>query len=405
MSTRSKAVAHYINMLICRIWNDEKHCNILEFVMRILISVCYGTLLAESKPSYKPAVLNWCWKVYHVYFSFNPVPSLISRILQAFWFCETDSLVKVKKALKYSKLYMKQKANNNLSPLSQAFENWMAKDDIGWSTEWVHIQALHTLQYDIFIHTNTHWPPEYWTYCADLFEGYINNSRFIGDYGFFESTFILYALQAVIIHDRNYLEKKQQNQAYVERIGSLCRLYYKHYKSMDSSVSSTSSKEVIQIACLTLIYYYLDRSQEDKATKWMQRLYETEIKMFGSTHSKLHLLNYTLPTLKQNNYEYLKEFRESRKILKYKDNAYPEFLAVMEKHIKNKTSFVVMRNIIIMKHCNYTKCNRMDLKSYKICNRCKSVFYCCRNHQKKDWKYYHREHCVPRKKRFYEINE
>ena len=41
---------------------------------------------------------------------------------------------------------------------------------------------------------------------------------------------------------------------------------------------------------------------------------------------------------------------------------------------------------------------------YKICERCKSVFYCNRLHQKLDWnKGDHKKYCVERDKRDYEI--
>ena len=59
----------------------------------------------------------------------------------------------------------------------------------------------------------------------------------------------------------------------------------------------------------------------------------------------------------------------------------------------------------VMKQCNYIKCNKSNrkmksqknnndiCKKLKLCSKCKSAFYCTRNHQKKDWKYSHKYVC------------
>ena len=59
------------------------------------------------------------------------------------------------------------------------------------------------------------------------------------------------------------------------------------------------------------------------------------------------------------------------------------------------------KNLIAMKQCNYIKCNKKDLESYKVCKQCKSAFYCCRKHQKLGWNAVHREYCVKNEKRVY----
>ena len=70
----------------------------------------------------------------------------------------------------------------------------------------------------------------------------------------------------------------------------------------------------------------------------------------------------------------------------------------------NKTVFNIMNNMIKERQCNYDKCRRQDLKRFKICKRCKSVFYCNRKHQKLDWKNgKHREYCSKRHERCYGI--
>ena len=74
-------------------------------------------------------------------------------------------------------------------------------------------------------------------------------------------------------------------------------------------------------------------------------------------------------------------------------------MKTIKKCLKNRQYFNMLKNIAMLKQCNYIKCNRKDLDKYKVCKRCKSAFYCCRNHQKKDWNTSHRVHCVQRKRR------
>ena len=76
----------------------------------------------------------------------------------------------------------------------------------------------------------------------------------------------------------------------------------------------------------------------------------------------------------------------------------------IKKCLMNNKKYNVMLNILKIRQCNYDQCDRRDWKRYRICKRCKSVFYCCRLHQKLDWnKGDHKLYCVEREKRDYKI--
>eukprot|EP01084_Bolivina_argentea_P035040 64977_1 len=77
------------------------------------------------------------------------------------------------------------------------------------------------------------------------------------------------------------------------------------------------------------------------------------------------------------------------------------FLNRVKKYINDSKYYNIINNVIRLKQCNYIECNRKDLKSFSVCKFCKSAYYCCRQHQKKDWNTNHRKYCVRNEKRVY----
>ena len=72
----------------------------------------------------------------------------------------------------------------------------------------------------------------------------------------------------------------------------------------------------------------------------------------------------------------------------------------LTKYVSDTKTYVLMKNLILVKECNYVECRAKDVKVFCLCRRCKSAFYCCRNHQKKDWKK-HKSVCRESENRLY----
>eukprot|EP01084_Bolivina_argentea_P042549 78452_1 len=69
---------------------------------------------------------------------------------------------------------------------------------------------------------------------------------------------------------------------------------------------------------------------------------------------------------------------------------------------KSRFNIAKKSRINIVKKCGWNKCNKesntqsLEIKSHKmyICKGCKLIYYCCRKHQKKDWKMIHSQQCL-----------
>merc|ERR1712008_43198 len=62
------------------------------------------------------------------------------------------------------------------------------------------------------------------------------------------------------------------------------------------------------------------------------------------------------------------------------------------RYFKEDKFYRVLKNIAAMKECNYPNCRAKNIK-LEICSKCKSVYYCSKEHQKLDWKMRHRLEC------------
>ena len=79
-------------------------------------------------------------------------------------------------------------------------------------------------------------------------------------------------------------------------------------------------------------------------------------------------------------------------------NIYGPQLSSCIYYFKEDKYYRVLKNIVSMKECNYSQCRAKNIK-LEICSKCKSVYYCCKKHQKLDWKIKHRFECKQYEKR------
>ena len=70
-----------------------------------------------------------------------------------------------------------------------------------------------------------------------------------------------------------------------------------------------------------------------------------------------------------------------------------KYLQPLSSLLKNENNLQIIENIIMLKECNWYKCQNKH-KTLKRCKQCKSVYYCCKLCQKKDWISNHRNTCT-----------
>ena len=70
--------------------------------------------------------------------------------------------------------------------------------------------------------------------------------------------------------------------------------------------------------------------------------------------------------------------------------------------LQNEKYVTILNNIAMFKECNYSECNKKDIR-LKRCKNCVSVYYCSRLCQKKDW-LNHKRVCKKLNSRDYSIN-
>ena len=69
----------------------------------------------------------------------------------------------------------------------------------------------------------------------------------------------------------------------------------------------------------------------------------------------------------------------------------------INKFLKKGSKYIPFKKHQSIKICRNAKCDKNNIDnqglSFKICSKCKTVYYCGRECQKYDWNKFHRLHC------------
>eukprot|EP01084_Bolivina_argentea_P230395 388636_1 len=121
---------------------------------------------------------------------------------------------------------------------------------------------------------------------------------------------------------------------------------------------------VAMIRCFTNKLYYNDKNDN------ILKLYKSEL------HSVFFTKSYNSK---------IKHLTIAYKVLAWCDDSVNIFMNIMISAYKERR----------ISHCAWVLCNNSDEEyTLYVCKRCKLILYCCRNHQKKHWKYIHSQQCL-----------
>lgn len=143
-----------------------------------------------------------------------------------------------------------------------------------------------------------------------------------------------------------------------------------------------------------IIYFYLIVGKWDKVRYYSKSIINTS--HYGMPNMMEDIIQYhqSLKTRKKRLFDIKIKFNKIRS--KLNQNGYNKCMEILND--SNKIEFI--KNMIQIKQCNYSKCMKKNVK-LKKCKQCVSVYYCCKNCQKYDWKLSHKFDCQQVDKRDY----
>eukprot|EP01084_Bolivina_argentea_P280139 479017_1 len=429
-----------INWFIIDIFKTKEFFDVSTFIVKVLYClqelryVHHGKYLNIHQIKRQKQIMLWCRHVYHKYFKASDIPDLYSII------CDRLNKDHVGTALKYSKIYLKQRNANKLSDLSQLCNKWRSTNESIFSFEEMHLICLRSLESHYFTAirchpNNQHTINNYTKYFVELMDYFIKNQQLCSNKAPEIIIPSLFDALYVILNIGRYGIRFGSN-LFLQNIKILCQ---KYYKSIISQYDDWHKYD----ACLVLGCYYFWHTRahnRNKAMKYMyegltcalnsknrpntihafiQDLYDMEWEIGNFEHCaqiiQLKCKIFPKTIVDPQKIKQLKQLKLEKeqnsikhcanKLQKYARYQYEQLKYNIEQYISNERFNNMIRNLFELKHCNYIGCNTKDLRSFKLCKRCKSVFYCNRKHQKLDWNKNHRLHCVENDDRNYYMHK
>eukprot|EP01084_Bolivina_argentea_P303488 523972_1 len=442
-----------LNLLIINVFNSGKFIDTSTFLLRVLFRVQKFYLLWSNKNSVPMEkedfqlqankIMIWCNHVYCIYFQVYSIPRFYSRMIRFAVDASDHPKELFKKVLKNSQLYLEQKHQNKLNYLSQMLDEWMSSDNVFGSAEAVHlvylVQFIDRFCNCRYNHNLSELSEryEYLMKAIKFLKKNINHKQFCrltevtGPYRLLEQV-----LETVIYNDRTAALVNDV------RIGRLCRILQQDIDMTDMKLAY----KILQRCNLFGHYYFYCRYKFAKGIKYMYKGMKISHRIKNPTkyswNTSHHLSAFCMMLYISGNFSQCEEVNEQLKLFLAQNNLpkqekcdillkkgrkhnmflthnIKERLTIMVKDIyhKNRDNKIqkwnkeiiqyitedichnVLKNAFRLRQCNYVKCNRKDLKSFKMCKRCKIAFYCTKKHQKLDWNTKHRKYCVAMRER------
>lgn len=349
-------------------------------------------------------VMKWCKIVFHVYFKKIKLPLLYYRIMKLLDPDYSD--------ISELKIYLNNAKQRTSIQDSQLHEQWLSEDLKSTPTQckllcnWLIIQDnSRKNNYSDMMFKDMYDSFKY------ILHFYMNESKYIHisitdwmsivililfiilqitTFGIIPRKYILRRLKIFIKAAIIFASDEDIKACLLTCLAEIRYMLHKNnkYWKVDRNITN----------CISIYVSITNDKQRSKAKHILQRYnilhrlkYLTiQIDTYKACKHQLHTMENELNLKKKNQMPtYVQKYTTPAKL----------FLSQVQEHIIDNIQFNIMKNIIKFRQCAYDNCLKSNLKKYQKCKRCKSVFYCCRNHQKRDWNVNHRLVCVANKKR------
>eukprot|EP01084_Bolivina_argentea_P029935 55536_1 len=431
-----------INWLIINIFHNKKFINTEEFIMRVLFQLMQLYQISfhfNVSHNRREKILSWIKNIYNLYFTPDTVPYFYAMILHAHRkHCNQKADVFLQNIVQYSQLYLKQRTQNKLHVLSHTFDKWAVElptslfptsEELQFACHNEQLYYLHLAKCtkNLLMYSDI---SDYYMHFGILMQYIRQNQKSIRSIHIANPEFIYNAIFLLLIGQAKQYDQDVDKQTLIQ-IRRLCHCFSVGAKLLSEKMISA------KLYWIFGLYYFLYTININKALKYMKKslkiysnkpagfkylleLFLKTVRMMGSgVENKHKSQQISLKMMAQILIQKVQHLRLHYDYMHWKfyehdamgipinsitiNNAMDVTMVTctIKRYINDPKYFNIMKNMAQLKQCNYIKCNRKDLRKYKVCKRCKSVFYCNKSHQKRDWNMSHRLNCVELKYRVY----
>ena len=401
--------------------------------------------------------MRWVREIHDIHFTMHDVPFLHAVIHYLLQYSYDNPSVYYLRGnlenviIKSSNEYLDQKRRTKLNMVSQKLDCWQKEDNAKSAEQW-HLVYLH------YLHRIIAGPSETYDESIDgpmllemlefrlefmmkhhrnLYVVPVHNEITLADFLIHGSVVLL-----LINSSLYYLLTCSpiEDQAFLKRIGVLCRLNLRMVPELKQTEnahiveqSHASKKNALK---LLATYYFWQRFKCKKAMHYLQCAMEFSEKC-NDEEEVMFLLHlafehmdivrnyqrcYDLSNMalqrpgisvqekmawnvrRQNSLQKMmgRDWKNALNVKSHrvriqeihKERCFQSLVGKVRNLLMIEANYNVVRNMLRHRECSYGECKRKDVKRLHACSRCQNVFYCCRRHQKLDWKRTHKYRCI-----------